>query len=82
MGGRQSEDQRPPMSRVFAVDINVCPGCGSKLRPESCELACDPVLVARILLALGLYGRAPARAPPRTGRSLFDNIDECYDADD
>ena len=70
------------LSRVFAVDINVCPGCGSKLRPESCELVDDPVLVARILLALGLYGRAPARAPPRTGRSLFDNIDECYDADD
>lgn len=42
----------------------------------------DPPLVARILLALGLYGRAPARAPPRRGGTLFDDIDQCYDAGD
>jgi hypothetical protein len=70
------------LARVFAVDISVCPGCGSRIRPESVELVDDPVLVARILLALGLYGRAPARAPPRTGVSLFDDIDQCYDGDD
>ena len=70
------------LSRVFAVDISVCPGCGSKVRPESVELVDDPVLVARILLALGLYGRAPARAPPRAGGGLFDDMDQRYATDD
>ena len=70
------------LSRVFAVDISVCPGCGSRIRPESVEMVDDPLLAFRILLALGLYGRAPARAPPRSSGSIFDNIDPCYDADD
>jgi hypothetical protein len=69
------------LARVFAVDISVCPGCGSRIRPESVELVDDPVLVARILLALGLYGRAPARAPPRMDVSLFDDIAQRYHAD-
>ena len=49
---------------------------------KSVELVDDPVLVARILLALGLYGRAPARAPPRAGGGLFDDMDQRYAADD
>lgn len=70
------------LSRVFAVDISVCPGCGSRIRPESVEVVDDPLLVARMLLALGLYGRAPARAPPRSSISLFDDINECHAVDE
>jgi hypothetical protein len=37
----------------------------------------DHLLQARILLTLGLCGRAPARAPPRTGYGLFDDVSRC-----
>jgi hypothetical protein len=69
------------LTRVFAVDISTCPACGSKVRPESAEIVDEPLLVARILLALGLYGRAPARAPPRCV-TIFDDMDQRLEGDD
>ena len=69
------------LARVFRIDISRCVACGSRLRPESVEIVTEPVLVARILLALGLYGRAPARAPPRRGSLFDDTCQESYDAD-
>ncbi len=56
-------------------DVSRCLGCRAKLRPESIEIVTEPLLVARILLAPRLYGRAPARDPPRSAR-LFDDIDQ------
>lgn len=65
------------LSRVFGIDVVRCGVCGSKLNPDSFEIVVDANVVARILLALGLYARAPARAPPRSN-SLFDDIDQRY----
>jgi hypothetical protein len=60
------------LARVFAPDIARCPSCGQPLQPENFELVVEPALVHGILHALGLAGRAPARAPPR---SIFDETD-------
>ena len=69
------------LTRVFAVDISTCPACGSKVRPESAEIVEGPLLVARILLALGLYSRTPARASPRCV-TIFDAMDQRLKGDD
>ena len=60
------------LARVFAIDIVRCPACGQPLQPEHFELVVEPALIHGILHALGLAGRAPARAPPR---SIFDETD-------
>jgi hypothetical protein len=60
---------------VFARDIDRCPVCHSPLHPESFEIVTTPALVQVILHALGLSGRAPARAPPR-GLIPEDDIDQ------
>ena len=60
------------LARVFATDIVRCPACGQPLQPEHFELVVEPALIHGILHALGLAGRAPARAPPR---SIFDETD-------
>jgi hypothetical protein len=60
------------LARVFAPDIARCPSCGQPLEPDNFELVVEPALVHGILHALGLAGRAPARAPPR---SIFDETD-------
>lgn len=53
------------LARVFAEDVARCPSCHERLHPENFELVTLPSLVHGILHALGLAGRAPARAPPR-----------------
>ena len=65
------------LARVFGIDVVRCGVCGSKLSPSSFEIVSDHIVVARILLALGMYARAPARAPPRSDH-LFDDIDQRY----
>ncbi len=50
--------------------------CGAALAPENCALVTAPFIVHAVLHALELYGRAPARAPPR---SLFeDDVNQEY----
>jgi hypothetical protein len=53
------------LARVFAIDIERCPACQAPLYPERIEIVVLPNVVHAILHALGLAGRAPARAPPR-----------------
>ena len=59
------------LRRTFGVDVEVCPGCGSRMKLLA--LVRDPEGIARYLTALGLPTTAPplapARAPPqgRTG---------------
>jgi hypothetical protein len=60
------------LARVFAIDIERCPACQAPLYPEGIEIVVLPNVVHAILLALGLAGRAPARAPPR---QLFAELD-------
>lgn len=69
------------LARVFAIDIARCPVCTAKIRLEGVELVTEPLLVARMLLALGLYGRAPARDPPRSTSFIDDIAQQDFDAE-
>jgi len=53
------------LARVFAIDLERCPRCQAPLYPRCFEIVVQPSVVHAILHALGLAGRAPARAPPR-----------------
>jgi len=46
------------LRRVFMIDITRCPVCDAKTLLENREVVTSP------FVALGLAGRAPARAPP------------------
>jgi hypothetical protein len=63
------------LARVFAVDVERCQACKRPLPAGAFELVTEPSLVHGILWALGLAGRAPARAPPR-GRMEEADIDQ------
>ena len=51
------------LSRVFAVDILECPGCGA--RRQVIAVVMDPSVVRAILEARGLPAEPPARSPAR-----------------
>ena len=64
------------LKRVFTLDIKRCPRCEKKLSPESREVVTSPPVIAAMLLALGLAGCAPPRAPPRrSSHRPFDDED-------
>ncbi len=50
-------------SATFGVDVEVCPGCGSRMKLLA--LVRDPEGIARFLTALGLPTTAPPLAPAR-----------------
>ena len=51
------------LRRTFGVDVEVCPGCGSRMKLLA--LVRDPAGIARFLTALGLPTTAPPLAPAR-----------------
>ena len=65
----QGQGETPRMSwarllkRVFDIDVEHCPNCGSPLKIIAAIE--DPVVTARILTHLGLPARAPPRSPAR-----------------
>jgi hypothetical protein len=51
------------LKRVFDIDIERCPNCGSALKIIAAIE--DPPVIVRILAHLGLPTRAPPRSPVR-----------------
>ena len=73
-----SDKPRAPMSwmqrlkRVFAIDIEMCPQCGGRLRVIACIE--DPQVIARILghvQARDEHAAQAARAPPGRGEETL-----------
>jgi len=57
------------LKRVFSVDVLICPHCESRLSRIAWIL--DPVVIRRILEAVGLPGDSPPLAPARSTEELF-----------
>ena len=51
------------LTRVFAIDLTICPQCGGEL--TLIATIEDPVVIIKILSHLGLPTRAPPKAPAR-----------------
>ena len=61
---RQPASAGPGGIRVFAIDMEQCPQCGSTLKIIAA--IADPTVMAKILARLGLSIRAPPRSPARS----------------
>src|ERR687895_789577 len=61
---RQPASAGPGGSRVFAIDMEQCPQCGSTLKIIAA--IADPTVMAKILAHLGLYIRTSPRSPARS----------------
>ena len=57
------------LKRIFSVDVLICPHCESRLSRIAWIL--DPVVIRRILEAVGLPGDSPPLAPARSTEELF-----------
>ena len=55
------------LKRVFEIDLEHCPNCGSELKIIAAIL--EQPVIEKILMHLGLQARAPLRAPAR-GQAL------------